>query len=64
MPVDLNALRQAVLANQNRGDNLPTNPDSQVVVDKDGNVKMGNTVRPGEITTQVPQETFARGGLF
>jgi len=59
MPVDLNALRQAVLNNQNNGDTLPNNPARQVVVDKEGNVKMGSDVRPGEVITQVPQETFA-----
>jgi hypothetical protein len=59
MAVDLNALRAAVIANQNRGDTLPTNPANQVVVDRDGNVKMGTEAKPGEVTTQVPQETFA-----
>lgn len=59
MSVDLNALRNAVLANQNRGEPLPSNPANQVVVDREGNVKMGSSVKPGEVTTQVPQETFA-----
>ena len=59
MAVDLNALREAVLNNQNRNDVLPNNPARQVVVDREGNVKMGSDVKPGEVTTQVPQETFA-----
>ena len=59
MAVDLNALREAVLSNQNRNDVLPNNPSRQVVVDREGNVKMGSEVNPGEVTTQVPQETFA-----
>ena len=59
MPVDLNALRNAVLNNQNRNDALPSNPSKQVVVDREGNVKIGTDVQPGEVTTQVPQETFA-----
>jgi hypothetical protein len=59
MPVDLNALRNAVLNNQNRNDALPSNPSKQVVVDREGNVKIGTNVQPGEVTTQVPQETFA-----
>jgi len=59
MAVDLNALRQAVLNNQNNDDVLPNSPSKQVVVDREGNVKMGSDVKPGEVTTQVPQETFA-----
>ena len=59
MPVDLNQLRAAVIANQHRGTVLPANPAEQVVVDKDGNVKIGNEVRSGDVITQVPQETFA-----
>lgn len=60
MAVDLNALREAVIANQNRGDSLPSSPANQVIVDRDGNVKLGSDAKPGEVTTQVPQETFAR----
>jgi hypothetical protein len=60
MAVDLNALRNAVIANQNRGDALPSSPAHQVVVDREGNVKMGGDTKPGEVTTQVPQETFAQ----
>lgn len=59
MAVDLNALRNAVLANQNRNDPTPRDPANQVVVDRDGNVKMGDATKPGEVTTQVPQEVFA-----
>lgn len=59
MPVDLNALRNAVIANQTRNDPMPRNPSNQVVVDRDGNVKMGDSIKPGEVTTQVPQEVFA-----
>jgi hypothetical protein len=59
MTVDLNALRKAVLNNQQRDDALPTAPSRQVVVDREGNVKFGSDVQSGEITTQVPQETFA-----
>ena len=57
--VDLNALRKAVTDNQNRNDPTPSNPALQVVVSRDGSIKMGDTVQPGEVTTQVPQETFA-----
>ena len=64
MPVDLNALRNAVLNNQNRNDALPSNPSKQVVVDREGNVKIGTDVQPGEVTTQVPQETFAHNLQF
>lgn len=59
MSVDLNALRAVVIANQNRGEVLPNDPSKQVVVDREGKVLLGGDIRPGEITTQVPQETFA-----
>ncbi len=63
MPVDLNHLRTVVLQNQRNNQALPADPNMQVVVDRDGNVIMGNQVRPGERTTQIPQETFARMAL-
>ncbi len=59
MPVDLNQLRSVVLHNQKNNQTLPSDPNMQVVVDREGNVIMGNQVRPGERTTQIPQETFA-----
>ncbi len=61
MAVDLNALRSVVINNQRNNLALPTDPSKQVVVDKEGKVLMGDQVRPGEQTTQVPQETFAAG---
>ena len=60
MSVDLNALRAAVIANQNRGDALPSDPTKQVVVDREGKVRLGGDIRQGEVATQVPQETFAK----
>ena len=59
MAVDLNRLRAAIIQNQNQGSTLPSDPNRQVVVDKNGNVLMGNQVQPGQQVTQVPQETFA-----
>jgi hypothetical protein len=59
MAVDLNKLREAILQNQNRQSTLPSDPSKQVVVDKNGNVLMGTQVQPGQLVTQVPQETFA-----
>jgi hypothetical protein len=59
-PIDLNTLRNVIIENMNRGRVSPDNPDGQVHVDNFGNVKFGSDVQPGEVTTQVPQETFAR----
>lgn len=59
MAVDLNKLREAILQNQNRQSALPSDPSRQVVVDKNGNVLMGTQAQPGQLVTQVPQETFA-----
>ena len=62
MAIDLNALRSTVISNQKNGQPLPSDPNRQVVVDKEGRVLMGVDVRPGEMTTHVPQETFALKG--
>ena len=59
MAIDVETLRRAVLQNMNRGEALPTDPSKQVVVDKDGNVLMGDKIQPGQQVTQVPQEVFA-----
>lgn len=57
--IDVNKLREAIRENQNRQTALPSDPSRQVVVDKNGNVLMGTQVQPGQLVTQVPQETFA-----
>ena len=59
MALDLNALRETLDRNLGKSNSLPTEPRRQIVVDNDGNIKMGNQIQPGEQTTQVPQETFA-----
>lgn len=60
MSLDLNQLRATLHDNQNTNNPFPTESGRQVVVGRDGEIKMGNEVRPGEQTTQVPQETFAQ----
>jgi hypothetical protein len=57
--IDVNKLREAIRQNQNLHTALPSDPSRQVVVDKNGNVLMGSQVQPGQLVTQVPQETFA-----
>lgn len=59
MAIDLNALRDVVRQNQANRDVRPDDPSRQVVVDREGNVKLGDEAAAGEQTTQVPQETFA-----
>lgn len=60
MAVDLNQLRDMVLENQRNSTSLPSNPNRQVLVNKDGWIITAADARPGELTTLVPQETFAR----
>lgn len=60
MSLDINNLRDTLIANQNTNNPFPTESGRQVVVGRDGEIKMGNEVRAGEQTTQVPQETFAQ----
>lgn len=59
MAVDLNELRKAIRENQNQQVAFPSDAPRQVVVDRNGNVLMGSQVQPGQLVTQVPQETFA-----
>jgi hypothetical protein len=58
-PIDLNTLRDVIRRNQSDGRVTPDSPSNQVHVDNYGNVKFGSELQPGEVTTQVPQETFA-----
>ncbi|MDQ3815993.1 MAG: hypothetical protein M3347_18955, partial [Armatimonadota bacterium] len=62
--VDLNELRRTIIKNQQQGVNLPTQKDRQIVVDKEGNVKLGRDVEPGEERSHsvVHQATFAALG--
>ncbi len=62
MAIDLNALRDVVRQNQANQQARPAEPARQVVVDREGNVKLGNDASAHEQTTQVPQETFAVAG--
>ena len=62
MAIDLNALRDVVRQNQANQETRPAEPARQVVVDREGNVKLGNDASAHEQTTQVPQETFAVAG--
>ena len=59
MAIDLNALRSVVIENQRNNRSLPSDPSKQVVVDKEGKVLFGDQARNDDVTTQVPQETFA-----
>jgi hypothetical protein len=58
--VDLNALRERVLANQSAGNARPVEPSKSVIVSKEGKIRLGdqptNSAGPETI---VPQETFA-----
>lgn len=58
--VDLNALRERVVANQNSGSIRPTEANRSVIVDSEGKIRLGdqlaNSFGPETI---VPQETFA-----
>ena len=55
----LDDLRDAVTKTQEEGNMLPNNPAQQVVVGSDGNIKMGDQLKPGEIVTEVQQDVFA-----
>lgn len=58
--VDLNALRQRVLGNQNAGEPRPTDPDKTIVVDSEGRIRLGDDNRNAAgPQTVIPQETFA-----
>jgi hypothetical protein len=59
MALDLNRIRQLSLQNMSAGQAKPAEPAKQIVVDRNGNVKTGDSVAAGEAVTQVPQETFA-----
>ena len=55
----LDDLRDAVTKAQEEGNVLPNNPAQQVVVDRDGNIKMGDQLKPREIVTEVQTDIFA-----
>jgi len=61
MAVDLNQLRTTLIESQRRNETIPANPARQVVIDREGNVIMGDDALPGAGTTLVPQDVFARG---
>lgn len=62
MAIDLNGLRNLVHESQKNSQTNPADPARQIVVDREGRVRMGNEVRPGEQVTQVQQDTFAAQG--
>ena len=59
--VDLNVLRETILRNQQRRDDLPSNPKQKVFVDKQGQIVTGDAVQPGEERrlSEVHQGVFA-----
>ncbi|MGF6635233.1 hypothetical protein OKW39_002384 [Paraburkholderia sp. MM6662-R1] len=57
--LDLNALRTKVLANQLQQGSLPTDPNSLVVVDRDGTIVLGPDTKHGQPQTVVPRDVFA-----
>ena len=60
MNIDLNALREVIISNQTTGNTLPADPKKQVVVDREGKVRLGSDVREGEVVTQLQQGKFAQ----
>jgi len=58
--IDLNHLRSLVHANQAQGNTDPRAPRATIVVDRDANIRTGDTVRPGEDkqVTRIQQDTF------
>ena len=61
--LDLNKLRDIVHDNERRGDELPAAKAKKVFVDREGDVKLGDTVsdREARVLSEVPQSTFATG---
>ena len=59
--LDLNKLRDIVHDNERRGDELPAAKAKKVFVDREGDVKLGDTVsdREARVLSEVPQSTFA-----
>jgi hypothetical protein len=55
----LDELRETIKKTQEEGNVQPNNPAQQVVVGSDGNIKMGDQLKPGEIVTEVQQDIFA-----
>lgn len=55
----LDELRETIKKNLEEGNVQPNNPAQQVVVGSDGNIKMGDQLKPGEIVTEVQQDIFA-----
>ena len=61
-PVDLNLLRRNVLSNQTSSDPRPNDRSRQVLVDREGGIRLGSDVASPEEErrlSKVPQETFA-----
>ncbi len=59
-PVDLNSIRALVHNNQRSGDTDPQAPRATLMVDREGRIRTGDTVRTGEANqlTKVQQDTF------
>jgi hypothetical protein len=59
--VDLNQLRQTVLANQRRGEDLPASRENKLYVNRQGSIVLGGQVPPGQelLLSEVPQAVFA-----
>ena len=57
--VDLNELRNIVINNQQRGDNLPQSNDHSVFVDNEGNIVLQPESGQQRNLSRVPQKTFA-----
>lgn len=62
MAIDLNGLRNLVHESQKSSQTNPADPARQIVVDREGRVRMGHQVGSGEQVTQVQQDTFAACG--
>lgn len=57
--VDLNELRRRALQTQNMGEDLPSDPNRQVHVDREGNIILDATTTERRTLSQVPLKTWA-----
>jgi hypothetical protein len=55
----LDELRETIKKTQEEGNAQPNNPAQQVFVGSDGNIKIGDQLKPGEIVSEVEQSIFA-----
>ncbi len=58
-PVDLNEVRNRVMANRNNNTDFPSSPERMVFVDSEGNILTQTQPGQDRNLSQVPQKTFA-----